>query len=203
LKELLIMEAAIDCRGLSCPAPVLAAKKEIEKRSPTHITIVVDNDASRQNVSRFLETKHYRVSVQEEDGVFTVLGSIDSAPEQAEEPAAAKTARKIVVLVTSDTMGRGDDELGTALMGNFLKTLKEMGNELWRLVFLNAGIKLTAEGSPVLETLGELGNDGVTILVCGTCLTHFGLLEHKKVGQTTNMLDIVTALQAADSVITL
>jgi selenium metabolism protein YedF len=193
------MEAAIDCRGLSCPAPVLAAKKEIEKRSPTHITIVVDNDASRQNVSRFLETKHYRVSVQEEDGVFTVLGSIDSAPEQAEEPAAAKTARKIVVLVTSDTMGRGDDELGTALMGNFLKTLKEMGNELWRLVFLNAGIKLTAEGSPVLETLGELGNDGVTILVCGTCLTHFGLLEHKKVGQTTNMLDIVTA----DSVITL
>ncbi|MFO8088405.1 MAG: sulfurtransferase-like selenium metabolism protein YedF [Desulfatiglandaceae bacterium] len=197
------MEAAIDCRGLSCPAPVLAVKKEIEKRNPAHITIVVDNEASRQNVSRFLETKHYRVSVQEEDGVFTVLGSIESRPQPSEEPVVAKAGRKIVVLVTSDTMGRGDDELGTALVGNFLKTLKEMGNELWRLVFLNAGIKLTAEGSPVLETLSELENDGVTILVCGTCLTHFGLLEHKKVGQTTNMLDIVTALQAADSVITL
>jgi selenium metabolism protein YedF len=141
--------------------------------------------------------------VQETDGVFTVVGRLEGLPEPAREPEAAKAARKIVVLVTSDTMGRGDDELGTALMGNFLKTLEEMGNELWRLVFLNAGIKLTAEGSSVLETLTKLENDGVTILVCGTCLTHFGLLDRKKVGQTTNMLDIVTALQAADSVITL
>jgi len=197
------MGAAIDCRGLSCPAPVLAAKKEIEERSPAHITILVDNEASRQNVSRFLETRQYQVSVQEKDGVFTVEGRIASAPEAPLEAGESKTGRKIVVLITSDTMGRGDDALGTALMGNFLNTLGEMGNELWRLVFLNAGIKLTAEGSPVLETLAELENDGVTILVCGTCLTHFGLLEHKKVGQTTNMLDIVTALQAADSVITL
>jgi selenium metabolism protein YedF len=200
------MGAAIDCRGLSCPAPVLAAKKEIEARRPAQITIVVDNEASRQNVCRFLETKQYQVSVQETDGVFTVVGRLEGLPEPAREPEAAKAAkaaRKIVVLVTSDTMGRGDDELGTALMGNFLKTLEEMGNELWRLVFLNAGIKLTAEGSSVLETLTKLENDGVTILVCGTCLTHFGLLDRKKVGQTTNMLDIVTALQAADSVITL
>ncbi|HDR15751.1 MAG TPA: sulfurtransferase-like selenium metabolism protein YedF [Desulfobacteraceae bacterium] len=197
------MEAAIDCRGLSCPAPVLAAKKEIEKRNPGRITIVVDNEASGQNVSRFLETKHYRVSVQKEDGVITIVGTIETAHEPAEKPRLEKAGRKIVVLITSDTMGRGDDELGTALMGNFMKTLKELGNELWRLVFLNSGIKLAAEGSTVLETLIELENDGVTILVCGTCLTHFGLLDHKKAGQTTNMLDIVTALQAADSVITL
>lgn len=197
------MEAAIDCRGLSCPAPVLAAKKEIEDNSPAQITIVVDNEASRQNVCRFLETRHYRVSVQEEDGVFTVRGSVEGTPGPTEEPDAAKAVRKIVVLVTSDTMGRGDDELGTALMGNFLKTLKEMGHDLWRLIFLNAGVKLTAEGSPAMETLSELENDGVVILVCGTCLTHFGLLDQKKAGQTTNMLDIVTALQAGDSVITL
>jgi intracellular sulfur oxidation DsrE/DsrF family protein len=84
-----------------------------------------------------------------------------------------------------------------------LKTLKEMGSELWRLVFLNSGIKLAVEGSPVVNTLKEIENEGVTILVCGTCLTHFGLLNQKRAGQTTNMLDIVTALEAADSVITL
>ncbi len=197
------MVASIDCRGLSCPAPVLAAKMEIEKTGPDQITIVVDNEASRQNVSRFLQIKNYSVSVREEDGVFNVVGTLSSETEPAGDLEPAEPGRKIVVMVTSDTMGRGDDQLGTALMGNFLKTLKEMGNELWRLVFLNSGIKLAVEGSPVVETLKEIENEGVTILVCGTCLTHFGLLNQKKAGQTTNMLDIVTALQAADSVITL
>jgi hypothetical protein len=40
-------------------------------------------------------------------------------------------------------------------------------------------------------------------MVCGTCLNHFQLLEQKQVGETTNMLDIVTAMQLADKVITL
>jgi selenium metabolism protein YedF len=203
IKGVINMDAAIDCRGLSCPAPVLASKKEIESKNPDEITVVVDNEAAKQNVSRFLQTRHYRVSVQEEGGTFTVVGHIENAPTPAFEPIAETGGRKIVVLVTCDTMGRGDDMLGTALMGNFLKTLTEMGTELWRLVFLNSGIKLTVEGSPVVETLADLENDGITILVCGTCLTHFGMMNRKKVGQTTNMLDIVTALQAADSVITL
>jgi hypothetical protein len=37
--------------------------------------------------------------------------------------------------------------------------------------------------------------------VCGTCLNHFNLIERKQVGETTNMLDIVTAMQLADKVI--
>ena len=39
-------------------------------------------------------------------------------------------------------------------------------------------------------------------MVCGTCLNHFGLLDKKQCGETTNMLDIVTSLQVADKVIT-
>ena len=39
------------------------------------------------------------------------------------------------------------------------------------------------------------------VLVCGTCLNHFKLLEHKQVGQTTNMLDIVSHMQLADKVV--
>jgi selenium metabolism protein YedF len=86
-------------------------------------------------------------------------------------------------------------------MSSFIKTLKEMGDELWWLVFVNNGVKLTIEGSPVLEDLIEYEKNGLTILVCGTCLSHFDLLEAKKVGETTNMLDIVTAMQLADKVI--
>ena len=86
-------------------------------------------------------------------------------------------------------------------MLNFLKTLKEMGSQLWRLVFLNSGVKLTIEGAESLPPIQELAGQGVSVLVCGTCLNHFGLLEQKKVGETTNMLDIVTSLQVAEKVI--
>ena len=68
-------------------------------------------------------------------------------------------------------------------------------------VLVNNGVKLTIVDSPVLEDLAAYEKEGLTILVCGTCLTHFGLLEAKKVGLTTNMLDIVTAMQLADKVI--
>jgi selenium metabolism protein YedF len=104
-------------------------------------------------------------------------------------------------MVATDKMGRGDDELGKKLMISFLTTLNEMGEELWRLVFVNDGVKLTIEDSDVLPVLKKLESGGVYILVCGTCLTHFDLLEKKQVGETTNMLDIVTAMQLADKVI--
>jgi selenium metabolism protein YedF len=86
-------------------------------------------------------------------------------------------------------------------MVNFLRTLKEMGDELWRLVFVNNGVKLTIDGSEVLDDLRQYEKEGVLILVCGTCLNHFNLLEKKKIGETTNMLDIVTAMQLADKVV--
>ena len=104
-------------------------------------------------------------------------------------------------MISTDRMGYGDDELGLKLMMSFIKTLKEMGNELWRLVFVNNGVKLTAAGSGVLDDITALADSGIHILVCGTCLMHFGLMEEKQVGETTNMLDIVTAMQLADKVI--
>ena len=87
-------------------------------------------------------------------------------------------------------------------MISYLKTIKEMGPELWQLIFVNGGVKLTIESSPVLAELQEYERSGVIIFACGTCLEHFGLTAQKKVGGTTNMLDIVTATQLADKVIT-
>ncbi|MBL0717231.1 MAG: sulfurtransferase-like selenium metabolism protein YedF, partial [Desulfosarcina sp.] len=112
-----------------------------------------------------------------------------------------QSTKKIMVMVAGDRMGHGDDELGAKLMIAFLKTLKEMGPELWRLVFVNAGVKLTISDSETLSVLKDLEKDGIHILVCGTCLTHFNILDKKKVGYTTNMLDIVMAMQLADKVI--
>jgi selenium metabolism protein YedF len=121
-------------------------------------------------------------------------------PVQAEP---APDAKKILVILAADCVGKGDDELGRKIMINFIRTMKEMGGDLWRLVLLNAGVKLAVEGSEVLPQLQALAGAGVGILVCGPCLKVFNLFEKKQVGEITNMLDIVTSMQMADKVISL
>ena len=193
----------IDCRGLACPAPVLQTKQEIENDHPDVIKVIVDDEASKQNVSRFMESQDLKVSVKKDGEDFHVIGKRQRRAIH-EEPVVARPEterKKIMVMVTNVHMGHGDDELGKKLMVSFLKTLKEMGSELWRLVFVNNGVKLTIDDSGVLPVVQELEKDGIKILVCGTCLTHFDLLNKKQVGETTNMLDIVTAMQLADKVI--
>jgi len=115
----------------------------------------------------------------------------------------AQDVQKILVLVAADSMGKGDDELGRKIVINFIRTMKEMGDDLWRLVLLNSGVKLAVEGSEVLPQLQALAGEGLGILVCGPCLKTFNLLEKKQVGELTSMVDIVTSMQMADKVISL
>jgi len=195
---------SLDCRGLACPNPVIKTKELIEAGGVTQVTVLVDNPAAQENVSRFLQRAGFQVRVEERQGTFTVNGFRSEAGIcQVMVPEAEAARKKILVLIGSDTLGRGDDFLGGKLMGNFLATLKEMGPELWCLVLVNAGVKLAASGSEVLAGLQSLEQSGVRLLVCGTCLNHYQLLEKKQAGETTNMLDIVTAMQVADKVITL
>jgi selenium metabolism protein YedF len=200
----------LDCRGLDCPAPVLQVRNALEKEAPASITVLVDNEAARQNVSRFLEHQNYQVSSEVQEGEFRVVGTRggeSNAPEKTYSTPAVKYrgagVKKIMVLVTSVHMGHGDDGLGDMLMFNFLKTLKEMGPDLWRLVFVNSGVSFTAEGSEAVPILQELAGEGVQILACGACLAYFHILDKMQVGEVTNMLEIVTSMKDADSVVTI
>ena len=193
---------SLDCRGLACPGPVLRCKDAVDADAPEVIAATVDNEAARENVARFLTAKGYRVAVSPVDGGHVLTATREDAP--AASPAPAPTAaekERVVVFVTADAIGRGDDTLGGKLMVNFLATLPELGDSLWRIVMVNGGVKLAVAGSPVLDRLRAFEAAGVTILVCGTCLDFFGLLDHKEVGQTTNMLDVVTSLQLATKVL--
>ncbi|MDX9788061.1 MAG: sulfurtransferase-like selenium metabolism protein YedF [Desulfobacterales bacterium] len=195
----------IDARGLACPGPVLQTKATLQSENPDQVKVVLDNAASQQNVQRFLESQGYRTTLEQHGADYWVMGSGGSTPETHDVTLAETSAniKKIMILCTTDRMGFGDDTLGMKLMVNFLRTLKEMGPDLWRLVFVNNGVKLAIDDSEVLDDLKSLENGGFKILVCGTCLTHFNLLEKKQVGETTNMLDIITAMQLADKVITI
>lgn len=196
-------EEKLDCRGMACPNPVLKAKEIIDRGNVERLTVTVDNAAAKENVGRFLSKMGYEVSLSEEGGAFQVTGKKgDATPcEVMEDPKVQSKETRIAVLLGTDRMGKGDDTLGQKLVVSFIGTLKETGPELWRLILLNGGVKLTVEGSECLPALQALEKEGVHILVCGTCLNHFGLLEKKQVGETTNMLDIVTAMQLADKVI--
>jgi len=195
----------IDARGLACPAPVLQARAALQEAKPAAVKVRVDNPASQQNVKRFLESQGFETVLEKQGEEYLIIGRCKGAPMPQEAAIDRKEsqAKKILVMCSTDCMGSGDDVLGKKLMINFIRTLKEMGPDLWRLVLVNNGVKLAIEGSEVLEDLKSLEQDGLKILVCGTCLNHFNLLEKKRVGETTNMLDIITAMQLADKAINL
>lgn len=204
----------IDCKKMPCPQPVMKLLGLLKTTRPSDLEVIVDNQAGFENVSRFLRSKGYEVGHKEENGLWRISGhtddaglvapgGVDDAPEDVSQYACMPNAEDLrtLVMIISPVFGSGDDVLGGKLMKNFLTTLPEMGSALWRIVLLNGGVALAAEGSPVLAELQALEQSGVSILVCGTCLEHFGLLPKKAVGETTNMLDVVTSMQTAYKVI--
>lgn len=196
------MGTVIDCRGLACPQPVIQSKKAMAQAD--QVTTIVDNETAVQNVSRMAEKEGYAVAVErKEDGIYLSLSKELVTGETMPAASGAKEGDQgpTVVLVASDGIGRGDDELGAILIRSFLHTLNEVEPLPDTIVFLNAGVKLTVEGSPVLEDLATLAQKGVGILACGTCLGHFGLKDKLAVGEISNMYSIAETLLVAGNVV--
>ncbi len=106
-----------------------------------------------------------------------------------------------VLLVKSNQMGAGDDELGQILIRGLFHTLLELEEPPATIIFLNSGVKLVTKDSPALEDIEDLERGGVEILACGTCLNFFGLTEQLGAGVISNMYTIVETLMAAGRII--
>jgi selenium metabolism protein YedF len=189
----------VDCRGLACPQPVINTKNALQGATGP-IRVIVDNEASCTNVRRFAESQGARVQVAEQGGEFHLTiepGQHEPAGEAPPIVCSTTASRNLVVYVSSEGMGRGDDELGTVLMEAFLDTLSQFKGELSHAIFVNAGAKLAVKGSPVLEQVRQLEELGVQVLVCGTCLNHFGIKDKLAVGSVSNMYSIIETLAKA------
>ena len=189
----------IDCRNLSCPAPVINVKKALQEHAD--IRVLLDDGAPRENVARLSRNRGFRVT-EERDGsgwILTITAAADTLPTAT--GAVSQVGR--VIMIASDRIGDGPEELGRLLMKNFIHTLLETGELPSRMLFLNSGVFMTCEGSDVLEALGKLHGMGVEIFSCGLCLDFFKLKEKLRAGATTNMLAIAEYLLAADHVIKL
>lgn len=192
----------IDARGKACPQPVVLALHALaELKEGENLEVWVDNDAAVENLKRMAAQKGRAASVQKESDYWRVMigeGAQD-APQSAAQPNCGCTVMgaDAVVAIGSDTMGRGSEELGRALLKSFLYALAQLETPPRTMLFFNGGAKWTVEGSPSLEDLRELESRGTEILTCGTCLDYYGLKEKLAVGSVTNMYRIAEILTQA------
>jgi selenium metabolism protein YedF len=194
----------VDARGKLCPAPLIMTKKALNDIAVGEsLDVLIDNDTSFANVERFLRDNGMEPVHTVAGGVYTVsvtkkatrLARPDAASYCVPSPAAH------VVCIKNDKMGLGDDELGTVLIKAFVNSLPEVSPQPAAMVFYNAGVHLTTEGSPVLDSLRELETKGVKILSCGTCLDFYKKKTALKVGIITNMYTISETLARAGHVV--
>jgi len=104
------------------------------------------------------------------------------------------------ILIQSEVLGRGNDELGMLLMANFLRLLGESQDKPGSLVFWNAGVRLVCEGSWALDHLKKLEEQGVEILACTTCLEYLELTDKLKVGKPTTMFKSIQSMFSSEMV---
>ena len=198
----------IDVRTLACPGPVLTLREQLEAGADA-LRLLVGDELARSNVTRFATSRGAQVSHQPlSDGGFALeissgTDSASPAPGEAEDivcelPIASGPT---VVQVATDTMGRGDDELGQLLMRSYLKTLLQLEEKPALVMFYNTGVRLCCEGSPLLEDLAEFESAGIEIIACATCLSFFELGDQLAIGRVTDMLEIATRLHEAGRVI--
>jgi selenium metabolism protein YedF len=109
---------------------------------------------------------------------------------------------KQTIVLNSEFLGRGDDDLGAKLMTSFLSTLLAAESKPDRLVFYNSAVKLLIEDSASHETLAALHQAGVRLTACGTCVGWFKLEAKIPREFVSNMREIVDILKAAEKVVT-
>ncbi|HHW40101.1 MAG TPA: sulfurtransferase-like selenium metabolism protein YedF [Syntrophomonadaceae bacterium] len=189
-------EEIVDARGLACPQPVILTRRALEAAEKGSITAVVDSEVARDNIVKMATALSCSVDVNRQGkDIYIHI----TKPEHF--GTALEAHENLLFFVTSDTLGKGSEDLGRLLMKNFFYALTEQGGLGKVIIFINSGVTLACSGSPVLDYLYELQQDGAEILSCGTCLDYYRLRDRLGVGQITNMYTILEYLQKVPRVI--
>jgi selenium metabolism protein YedF len=192
------MVERIDCRGLQCPQPVIQTKKALESIKSGTVVTIVDNETAKENVVKLAKNMNYAYNLSATNDGFAIEIVKEEAGKK-EEPGEFT----IAVLLSSDTIGRGSEELGKILAKSFIYSMTETEPLPKYLILMNSGVKIAVDGSPLLEELGRLQEKGVKILACGTCLDYFKMKESLAIGEISNMYTITEIIYSADKTIAL
>ncbi len=198
----------VDAVGDACPIPVVKTLKALASLGGAGtVETLVDNEVAVQNLTRMAHEKgcevsseqlgerRFRVTLIAPEGMSVVDGEADEAS------CLVPAAKNLVIQVSADAMGAGSDELGRNLMKAFVYAVTQQDELPATMLFYNGGAHLTCEGSPCLDDLKALAEQGVEILTCGTCLNHYGIADKLAVGEVTNMYVICQKLEQASHVV--
>lgn len=198
------MSTIIDAKGKPCPTPVILAKQAMAAGEHS-FTVLVDNTTAVENLRRLAGNQGFGAAVTQGEGVFSVAFTRTgcAACEEAVSAPLPAPGGDWAVFVGRDIIGDGDRELGANLMRMFFYTLAEGDALPESVLFMNDGVKLPTLDDQVAAHVQTLTDRGVEVLVCGTCLSFYGLTDRLQAGTVSNMFDIVSRMQAAAKVITL
>lgn len=198
------MSKLIDATGKACPMPVMMTKKEIDNGIESIIT-KVDNRIAVENLKRLASNTGFSVEVKEENGIYAVAFSkeCESCNELFEQMEQEKVvpSSDYAVFIGKEYLGEGSEELGKNLMRMFFYTLTQDKNLPRFLLFMNGGVKLPTLDVQVVDHLKVLQEQGVEILVCGTCLNYYQLTQELKIGAISNMYEITEKMKQSGKVI--
>lgn len=200
----------VNAMGDACPVPVIKTKKALKELDGSGILeVLVDNEIAVQNVTKMASSSggdvtSERIGEKEFKVIIRTDRTMPRHETQAmEEAQVCKSDKRknTIVVVSSDLMGNGNDELGAVLMKGFIFAVSQLEELPKAILFYNGGAQLTAEGSDSLEDLKEMEAQGVEIMTCGTCLDYYSLKDKLSVGTVTNMYSIVEIMSQADKII--
>ncbi len=196
----------VNAMGDNCPIPVIKTKKAMQALTgPETIEVLVDNEIAVQNVTKMAAAQGGEVGSEKlGEKEYKVTIKMQGAPEAAAEgdaECAPDMRGNTIVVVSSDRMGSGNDELGKVLIKGFIYAVTQLDELPKKMLFYNGGATLTTEGSDSLEDLKSLEAQGVEILTCGTCLDYYQLKDKLAVGTVTNMYSIVESMAEAGKII--
>ena len=200
----------IDCKGLQCPMPVIKTKKYFDLEDSKEALVIVDNEVAKDNVLRLAKGLNLTNAYIEEEGLYKIslsLGEINldekiGETKETEEKKDNKN-KTLTILVASNLLGEGDDKLGETLMKVYINTLAEADTLPENLLFINGGVKLTCEGSDVIDSIKMMEDKGVNVFSCGACLDFYNIKDKLMVGQIGNMYQIIDLMNNSDNTIKL
>jgi len=196
----------IDTKGYKCPQPLIMLKEGLQEMAAGEkITIYTDNETSLKNLVSYLKDQGVEPEVSSKEQVHTILSVRPEGNLSQTDPEAYYETGLIindyVVCIKSALMGEGDPELGKLLMETFVDNLKLQEQLPTHVVLYNGGVKLAMKQSPVCSSLSELEELGTRIMLCGTCIDHYGLQYDIGVGMISNMVVITETLALAGHVV--
>ena len=195
--------------GQPCPIPVVEAKKALQQGQD--VMVLVDNAIAVQNLEKMsVGLGHVFSCEQKGEAQYAVTikvkgqtGQSVAASQPDAVPASACQAGQtggMIFLITGDQIGISVEEPGKKLMQTFLYSLAQLPKAPDIILLINAGVKMAAQGSDVLDNLKLLAEHGADIRSCGQCLNYYGLTEKLVVGKITNMMEIVEFLTSRRTV---